>query len=258
MAILVLPTKEFSRFLKQNKVSLIKILKANMFQNKISDVFFDLDHTLWDFEKNSALALETIFKKHQIEVDLPIFLSHYIPINIKYWDWYRNEKITQKQLRLGRLKEAFQIIKYNIDDNKIIFLSDEYIEYLPKYNHLFDGTIAILDYLKPKYNLHIITNGFEAVQDNKLTNANIKHYFKTITNSEMAGVKKPNPIIFDYALQSATANKENSIMIGDCLEADVFGAINAGLHAILFSENPIETPQDIQQINHLLDLKNYL
>ena len=137
---------------------------------KIDHVFFDLDHTLWDFEKNSALAIETIFNKHGINVDLQLFLFHYVPINIKYWEWYRVDKITQLELRLGRLKDTFQLVNYEIDDDKIIFLSEEYIEYLPKFNHLFDGAIEILDYLKPKYNLHIITNGFQEIQDNKLKN----------------------------------------------------------------------------------------
>ena len=126
---------------------------------KISDVFFDLDHTLWDFEKNSALAIETIFKKHDINVDLNLFLTHYVPINIKYWELYRVDEITQYELRLGRLKDTFALLNYEIEDKKILFLSEEYIEYLPKFNHLFDGAIAILDYLQPKYNLHIITNG---------------------------------------------------------------------------------------------------
>ena len=225
---------------------------------KISDVFFDLDHTLWDFEKNSALAIETIFKKHAIDVDLNLFLNHYIPINIKYWEWYRVDKITQYELRLGRLKDTFVLLNYEIDDEKIIFLSEEYIEYLPKFNHLFDGAIAILDYLKPKYNLHIITNGFQEIQGNKLRNSNIGHYFKTITNSEMAGVKKPNPKIFEYAVAVANAKKQGSIMIGDCIDADVNGALNFGMDAILFNIDPSKTHKNIKQVSHLLELKNYL
>ena len=225
---------------------------------KISDVFFDLDHTLWDFEKNSALAIETIFKKHAIDVDLNLFLNHYIPINIKYWEWYRVDKITQYELRLGRLKDTFVLLNYEIDDEKIIFLSEEYIEYLPKFNHLFDGAIAILDYLKPKYNLHIITNGFQEIQENKLRNSNIGHYFKTITNSEMAGVKKPNPKIFEYAVAVANAKKQGSIMIGDCIDADVNGALNFGMDAILFNIDPSKTHKNIKQVSHLLELKNYL
>jgi putative hydrolase of the HAD superfamily len=225
---------------------------------KIEHVFFDLDHTLWDFEKNSALAIETIFKKHSINVDLQLFLSHYVPINIKYWEWYRVDKITQFELRLGRLKETFQLLNYEIDDEKIIFLSEEYIEYLPKFNHLFHGAIEILDYLKPKYNLHIITNGFQEIQDNKLKNSNIAHYFKTITNSEMARVKKPNPVIFKYAITQANASKTNSIMIGDCIEADVNGALNFGMDAILFNIDTSKTFDNIKQVSHLLELKKHL
>lgn len=168
---------------------------------KIDHVFFDLDHTLWDFEKNSALAIESIFKKHAVNVDLQQFLLHYVPINIKYWELYRVDEITQFDLRLGRLKDTFQLLNYEIDDDKIIFLSEEYIEYLPKFNYLFDGAIEILDYLKPKYNLHIITNGFQEIQGNKLKNSNIQHYFDTVTNSEMAGVKKPNPLILNMQLK---------------------------------------------------------
>lgn len=223
-----------------------------------SDVFFDLDHTLWDFEKNSALAFETILRKHEIEVDLEQFLTHYVPINLKYWQWYRNETITQTQLRFGRLKETFDLLNFKIEDKKVVFLSEEYIHYLPQFNHLFEGALELLDYLKPKYNLHIITNGFQEIQNNKLHNSKIDHYFLTVTNSEMAGVKKPNPRIFEYALRQANAKKENSVMIGDCLEADVNGALDFGLDAILFNESSVKINQNIKQVSYLLELKKYL
>jgi YjjG family noncanonical pyrimidine nucleotidase len=224
----------------------------------ITDVFFDLDHTLWDFEKNSALAFETVFKMQDLDVNMTEFLKFYVPINREYWERYRKDEITQKQLRYGRLKDAFDLINFPISDEMIEVLSVEYIHYLPKFNHLFDGTIEILEYLKTKYNLHIITNGFAEIQGNKLDNSYISHYFKTVTNSEMAGVKKPNQKIFEYALNLAEAKKENSIMIGDCIEADVQGALDAGLEAIFFNENAISVPQNIKQINHLLELKKHL
>lgn len=226
------------------------------FQNK-SDIFFDLDHTLWDFEKNSALAFEMIFDKHKLSLDLESFLSFYVPINFKYWKLYRDEKISTEDLRYYRLKEVFDLMEEEVNDDLIHLLSKEYIYYLPRFNHLYDGATEILDYLFPNYNLHIITNGFQNVQFGKLKNSNIEHYFKTITNSEMAGVKKPNPIIFEYALQKANAEKLKSIMIGDNLEADVEGAINSGLDAIFFNEFNIEVTPSITQINHLLLLKNY-
>lgn len=222
----------------------------------ISDVFFDLDHTLWDFEKNSALAFETIFKKHQLTAYLNAFLTHYVPINLRYWSLYRDEKITREELRYGRFKEAFDLIGYAIDHATIDLISDDYIAHLPLNNHLFDGTIELLEYLREKYRLHIITNGFAEVQARKISNANIGHYFATVTNSEMAGVKKPHPQIFEYALKQANAQKETSIMIGDCIDADVRGALRFGIDAILFGQSaPLA---DIKQVSHLSELKNYL
>jgi YjjG family noncanonical pyrimidine nucleotidase len=225
----------------------------------ILDVFFDLDHTLWDFEKNSALTIKKILRKNQIPVNPDEFLKHYVPINFKYWELFREDKISKEELRFGRLSEAFSMLDMVIEKDKIVVLSDEYIQFLPENNHLFDGAFELLDYLKPKYNLHIITNGFHEVQNHKITNSKLTPYFNTITNSESAGVKKPNPIIFEFALNQANAKKDSSIMIGDCINADVLGALNCGIDAILFSELPqiIENP-DIRQINHLLDLRKYL
>jgi YjjG family noncanonical pyrimidine nucleotidase len=228
-----------------------------MYSN-ITHIFFDLDHTLWDFDKNSGFAFERIFNENKIDINLKDFLHYYIPTNVKYWEMYRKDEITQSELRYGRLKETFDLIDYKTNQETIDFFSHQYIEYLPKFTELFDGAIETLDYLSSKYNLHIITNGFQDVQDKKMSNSNIKHYFKTITNSEMAGVKKPNPIIFEHALQKAAAKKEESIMIGDCLEADVGGALNFGMKALFFNSNKIEINQNINQINTLIELKNLL
>src|SRR5690606_28036382 len=126
------------------------------------------------------------------------------------------------------------------------------------FNHLFDGAIDVLDYLKPKYNLHIITNGFQEVQTGKLRNSNIAHYFATVTNSEMAGVKKPNPKIFEYALNLAKTDRASSLMIGDSFEADIEGALNVGLDAVFFNEFKMEVRKDIAQVFHLSELKNIL
>jgi len=229
-----------------------------MLKTKISDVFFDLDHTLWDFEKNSALAFETILKKHGIQVDVAEFVAKYVPVNSRYWKLYQDDQVTQEQLRYGRLKDVFDAINYEISDETIHLLAEEYIHYLPQYNHLFEGTIELLNYLKPKYKLHIITNGFNQIQFNKLKNSNIAHYFETVTNSENAGFKKPNPQIFHYALEISKSNKETSVMIGDNFEADIEGALNVGIDAIMFNEHNIEVAEDIKQVNNLLALKNYL
>jgi len=126
------------------------------------------------------------------------------------------------------------------------------------YNHIFDGAIEILEYLKSKYNLHIITNGFQEVQQHKLEKSKISHYFETVTNSEMVGVKKPNPKIFDYALNLAKTDKSKAIMIGDNYEADILGAINIGLDAICYNYHKVKLDNTIKEVNHLLELKKLL
>ncbi|RTY76773.1 noncanonical pyrimidine nucleotidase, YjjG family [Flavobacterium sp. LS1P28] len=229
-----------------------------MKQTHIKDVFFDLDHTLWDFDKNSELTFETIFNRNHPTIATKEFIEKYVPINQACWALYQYDKITHQELRYNRLKHSFDALSYTISDEEIETIADDYIRFLPDNNHLFDGTVELLEYLKPKYNLHIITNGFAEVQFKKLNNSKIGSYFQTITNSEMAGVKKPNPIIFDYALDLAKAKKEKSIMIGDSLEADVQGALDAGLQAIFFNESKVQVEQHIIQINHLLELKKYL
>lgn len=221
-------------------------------------VFFDLDHTLWDFEKNSALAFQVIFEELDIKVSHQEFNKHYSPINAKYWKLYRDGEITQQELRYGRLKDTFLLLDFTADDILLERISQQYIRLLPENNNLFDGAVEVLDYLKPKYSLHIITNGPDEVQERKLKNANIGHYFDTITNSELAGCKKPHAGIFEYALKAANADRKESIMIGDCIEADVQGAIDCGIEAIFFNEHNLEVPASIMQINHLLEIKNIL
>ncbi|SHG62208.1 YjjG family noncanonical pyrimidine nucleotidase [Flavobacterium johnsoniae] len=224
----------------------------------ITDIFFDLDHTLWDFDKNSQMAFDRIFKNNFEGIKIEDFIEKYLPINQECWRLYQNDQITHQELRYNRLKLSFDALDYSMTDENIDQISNDYIEFLTDNNYLFDGAIEVLEYLKPKYKLHIITNGFAHVQEKKINNASLGGYFTTITNSELAGVKKPNSIIFDYAVNLAQSSKENSIMIGDDFDADVNGALNAGMDAIFFNVKNIETPENYKQINHLLELKKYL
>ena len=224
-------------------------------KNKIKHIFFDLDHTLWDFDKNSELAFERILNNYFPNIDVKDFINVYVTINQSCWKLYQKDKITHQELRYKRLKDTFDILKQEISDKQIDIISDEYIEFLPDFNHLFDDAIEVLDFLSQNYKLHIITNGFAEVQYKKLNNSNISHYFETITNSELAGAKKPNPIIFEHALSVANAQKNESIMIGDCLDADVNGALDFGIEAIFFNPNQIKVIQSINQIINLAELK---
>ncbi|MEO0571775.1 MAG: YjjG family noncanonical pyrimidine nucleotidase [Bacteroidota bacterium] len=229
-----------------------------MFKGKITDVFFDLDHTLWDFERNSALTFQLIFKKQGLAIDLEHFLQYYVPINLKFWKLYREEKVGKEELRYQRLKQSFDLIGLKIDDETIHTLSESYIEHLSSFNHVLPGTFEILDYLKDTYGLHIITNGFSETQEKKMRNADIRKYFDVVVNSEMVGVKKPNPKIFLLALKKVGVQPQNALMIGDNLEADILGAQGVGLQTIHLNANG-ERPHKFSEIIHQLnEIKNFL
>ena len=228
----------------------------------IKHIFFDLDHTLWDFETNSAKTFEFIFKENNIDVLLDNFLHHYVPINHQYWKLYREDKVTKSVLRYKRLKDSFNAMNYKVSDVMIDHLAEVYIDNLANYNKLFDGAVELLNYLSPKYQMHIITNGFEEIQTKKMKASGILHFFDQIITSESVGVKKPNPKIFNHALFLAEANVEHSIMIGDNLEADILGAQQVGLKTIFFNiHNTSEAfPENFKPIivDKLIEIKQYL
>jgi len=236
----------------------LKLDRHKMKLEGIKHIFFDLDHTLWDFDKNSALTFQKIFGLHNVKVDHSQFVSAYEPINLNYWKLYRDEKIDKDDLRYYRLKDTFDALDLEVEDPLIKILSNDYIAHLSSFNHLFEGTFELLDYLRPNYQLHIITNGFDEAQQKKMDNSKIAPYFKTVTNAELAGVKKPNPIIFNYALNLAKAKPEESLMIGDNYEADILGAKALGWDVILFNYHNITAEADIKQVKLLQELKAYL
>ncbi|AZJ36578.1 YjjG family noncanonical pyrimidine nucleotidase [Tenacibaculum singaporense] len=223
---------------------------------EIKHLFFDLDHTLWDFDRNSKLTFQRIFEEQQITIPIDEFLEAYIPVNLKYWRLYREDKIEKTSLRYYRLKETFDSLKYIASDNLINLISEDYIRYLPNFNYLFDDAIEVLQYLENKYHLHIITNGFEEVQNLKLEKSGIHKFFKHIITSECVGVKKPNPKVFEFALGKAGAKAHQSVMIGDSYEADIMGAISSGMKAIHFSQE--DKKNEVQRITTLMELKKYL
>lgn len=228
------------------------------YKETITDVFFDLDHTLWDFEKNSALTFGKILKTHKVGVDIDDFLEVYVPINHAYWKLYRDEKVTKEELRYERLKKSFDALEYSVTDELINTLSVDYIEELASFNHLFPHTMDVLDYLSPRYKLHIITNGFQEVQRRKMKSSGILKYFDQIIDSEMAGVKKPNPFIFQLALDKAETSPEKSIMIGDSIEADILGAQAMGFHTLHFNGHNGPEHEYCKIIHALHEIKMYL
>ena len=226
----------------------------------IKNIFWDLDHTLWDFDKNSDLTFKKILKLNQINIDYKIFLKAYHPINRKYWDMYRQNKVSKPDLRFFRLYDTFKKINYNITDNLINKMAEDYIFHLSDYNYLIPNAVLVLEKFSMKYDMHIITNGFKNVQLKKLKKSGLKKYFKTLTISEDIGVQKPNEKIFFHALSNASAEIKNSIMIGDNYNADVLGAKNIGMKSIYFNfhkKNSINS-KEIIVIDDLIELIKFL
>lgn len=226
-----------------------------MNKQQIKALYFDLDHTLWDFEANSALAFESLFMEFRIDLDLNQFLAVYIPNNNVYWKLYREGKIDKETLRFERLKTVFDKLNYAASNTLIDDISDAYIQTLPEYNMLFDGAIEILTALKQHYALHVITNGFQDVQYFKMRNSGLLSFFDTVTDSSSVGVKKPNPKIFEYALEVGKVSPNESMMIGDNLEADIEGALKTGMHAVHFMPLKKRHPSHYIEIEKLHELK---
>lgn len=229
---------------------------------KYKHIFFDLDRTLWDFDAAAEVAFERIYEQYNLK-SLGIPSAHefhevYHPLNERLWELYREDKITKADLNRTRFLKPLE--HYGIHDVELAdHLSEDYVYWSPRIVRLVPGTMELLEYLKPKYHLHLITNGFEEVQDTKLTLSGMKPYFETLTVSEEVGVKKPNPEIFQYALRKAHATAEESLMIGDEMAVDIDGARAAGIDTVLF--NPKGEKIDGErtfEVRNLLEIKQIL
>ena len=229
-----------------------------MLRPEVEHIFFDLDHTLWDFERNSAEAFKVLLADLAIPVDVQVFHSVYSPINEAYWEQYRQGLISQQELRLGRLRDSFQQLDVAVGELVIQQASEAYIDLLTTFTHLMPGTLELLDYLKPNYTLHIITNGFREAQARKLAHSSLVAYFDQVIDSESVGVKKPHPLIFESALQRASAKKESALMVGDHLEADVLGALSLGWQAVHYDPLGKQVHTHCPIIHDLRTLKDWL
>ncbi len=225
-------------------------------------IFFDLDHTLWDYETNSRLTLEELHAEYGLYTTYGItsqqFLTTFGKVNHTLWDRYNRGEIDREVIRTRRFQQI--LAKYFVEDDALsTTLSSEYIGRCPTKTSLFPYAMEILHYLQEKYPLYILTNGFDDVQDIKLSASSIKNFFRKVITSETTGHRKPSREIFQHAVDCAAGQPERCLMIGDNLQADIAGALNAGLHAAFFNPNNTRhslTPQF--EINCLSEVRNIL
>ena len=224
-------------------------------------IFFDLDNTLWDFEKNSWEALQELFTHHDISsltgVGFEIFHQKYVELNHYYWDLYSKHQIEKETLRVIRFRETLKHFSY--DDVQVAdAMAEAYISISPYKKNLFPHAHEILQYLTGKYRLGLITNGFNEVQYIKIKSSGIDHYFEEMITSENAGFQKPDKRIFEHAQLKLNSAPHQCLIIGDNYDADIAGARNAGWQAIYFDPKEQGPETDVKKIASLIELKNYL
>lgn len=220
----------------------------NVKGKKYTHIFFDLDNTLWDFEENSYHALHAAFLHFSLDgqgYKYRHFFTIYSKHNQRLWEEYRQRKVVKNELKKLRFQKTFDELKIEgIDASE---MNSFYLDEMPKHKRLVEGAKDLLDYLKSKgYHLYIITNGFREVQYKKIETSNLSGYFLKIFISEEIKAPKPDRKIFEYALKSANAPKQKSMVVGDSFEIDVKGALSFGIDAIFYNR----FLPDIQQKSH--------
>jgi len=230
--------------------------------SKYTSLFFDLDHTLWDFEKNSIATLSILFN----EIDLPSkgipdfddFNIVYHEINEKLWSRFRKGFLSREDLRWKRMFQT--LVHYKVHNEALaIQMSERYLEILPAQTNIFPHCIELMEYCVAKgYDIHMITNGFELTQQLKLKNSLLEKYFKRMITSEQAMSIKPEKEIFEYALRETNSDVKTSLMIGDALDIDVLGAQRVGMDQVYFNPKRIahqEKPTfEIESLHELFSI----
>jgi putative hydrolase of the HAD superfamily len=206
----------------------------------IKHLFFDLDHTLWDFERNAEECIKEIFEERAAKIPSEVkfveFYAAFSVLNQAMWAQLDAKEITHEYLRTHRFKNSFEKIGVEIDLDLSKEFDLHFLEKLPTKGHVIEGALGLLESLKEKFNLHMITNGYLEIQTRKMQNANILHYFEHIVTYDNANSRKPEKQMYLHALTLANAGPDESLMIGDSYVADVQGAVNAGLKAIHFDQ----------------------
>lgn len=226
------------------------------------NLFIDLDDTLWDTYHNNKECLEEVYNDYGFNRFYPsfgAFFDTYFPNNVKLWDQYRKGVIDKPTLILERF--LFVLRPFGITDPAyVLALNDDFLQRTTTKTRVVPGTMELLEYLRPKYRLYILSNGFREVQDKKLRNAGLAPYFKKMILSEDAGINKPHKGIFDFALINTNSRRAETLMIGDSWEADIEGAYRSKIDQLWF--NPTNLPPQgftpTYTVKALEEIKNIL
>lgn len=229
---------------------------------KYKCIFFDLDHTLWDYETNSKEALKDLYHHYQLEdKGVYVFEDFYLrfkEVNFRLWDFYDRGMINSAMLRKERFKQVLEFF-YAYDEKLSDNISNAYLELCPQKGNLMPYALETLRYLSEKYMLTIITNGFEETQRVKLATGNLHSFFDHIITSQKAGCRKPAKEIFEFAMKCNDVKPCEAIMVGDNLLCDIAGARNAAIDAVFFNPESIKHNEEVAyEITNLKQLSGIL
>ena len=225
---------------------------------RYKDLFIDFDDTLYDTHGNAVIALSETFECFRLDryfSDPQVFYDAYWSANIDLWTQYAKGEISRDYLIVERFRRPLSVGKgIEVTKELCLDISDRFLDFCASKPGVIDGAHELMDYLKRKdYRMHMCSNGFHEVQYKKLDACGLRDYFDTIILSEDAGVNKPSPLYFDYALKVSGANKETTLMIGDNLQSDILGALNAGIDAMLVNRWNIEKADIPNTVTYVMD-----
>ncbi len=225
-------------------------------------IFFDLDHTLWDFTANSRATLEELFAETDLVSlgvpDAASFIEVYEEVNLGLWGSYESGHIPKEVLRVLRFRNTLRTFGVK-NDRLAVHLGHSYVERCPQRGRLMPGTIELLEDLQKVHRLHVITNGFDEVQHVKLRSSDLTRFFDVVLTSEKAGARKPDPRIFEIAMKRAKVGGVGEcLMIGDNPMADMHGARNAGWDHVHFAAETDPDPLATYRVRHMDELRGIL
>lgn len=234
---------------------------AGLERKNYTHLFFDLDHTLWDYNRNAGETLEELFIEFQLEeytdYQSEEFIQVFYQVNNSLWEQFHKGKIPKENIRRKRfyiLQEELGIDGFSQWES----FQDAFIESCPKKGHLFPGTIKTLDVLKERFQMNLITNGFRDIQSRKIKYSGLTGYFDNTITSEIASSQKPHPDIFHFAFRQSNASPETSLMIGDDQHSDIYGAKEVNMDQVLFNPEKRDVHQtptyEINKIEQLIDI----
>ena len=229
---------------------------------RYTHLFFDLDHTLWDFDTNTKEVLGEIYSGMQLaRYGIPSresLMDQFHLVNKVLWDQYNRGDIDKDYIRTNRFLRILQNL--GVNDRKLCAeIGDYFLEHNPRRGHVVEGAIEILEYLHKRYTLHILTNGFDSIQEIKMSTSGLAPFFRELITSESSGYRKPHRGFFDFSMQKTSTGAHEVIMIGDNLETDIRGAREAGIDQVYFNPHKRRHTQQVtHEIAHLLELRDIL